>query len=157
MVVVLGSYVASIALADPCRGLGVGKDPGSSVAITTVVRPIAGPALPLRLELLGDQPRLVAGPLEVGAPATGVPGVFAFDGGTRASWMPATSEEVRTIPRGTVVFLLDGEQLEMLGSRAVVAIVLPLDEGKELSVRPEKDNQKTLQAGARCVQSRVGG
>jgi len=140
--------------ADPCKKLGVGKDPGSSIAVTTMVRHLAGfSATKVTLELRGDGTRLVV----VGPPGAEVPvsepGVFAFEGGTRASW--AQDERSKEAGLGRYVFRLDGEQLALLEGDALTYVALPLKGGEIFELNTDKDNQKTVQAGARCILSRT--
>lgn len=142
---------ATTAHADPCKPLGVGKDPGSSIAVTTMVRHLAGsPPTRLSLELRGDGAFLsAAAPSGIKA-ARGEPALLVFEGGTRASWMP--SEDTG---KSWWEFPLDGPQLEQLKDGTLVTIALPLPEGDAFDLVLDKDNQKTVQAGARCILSRT--
>ena len=145
---------ATTAHADPCAALGVGKDPGSSVAITTMVRHLAAsPPTPLTLELRGDGARL----LGTAPPGTDItrsePATLAFEDGTHASWMGG-GVTVQDRQARRWVFPLDSAQLEQLKSAALVSLVLPMPGGEVFDLVPDKDNQKTVQAGARCILSR---
>jgi len=146
----------TVAHADPCKSLGVGKDPGSSVSISTMVRHLAGlPPTPLTLELRGDGARLsVTAPAGSEVPG-GDPGVFAFEGGTRASWTQDEKATNERMAHRRYVFRLDGAQLELLESEPLTYVALPLSGGKTLELNPDKDNQKAIQAGARCILSRT--
>jgi hypothetical protein len=150
-----GLLWTTTAHADPCKSLGVGKDAGSSIAVTAMVRHLAGlPPTALTLELRGEGSRLVvnAPPASAGTPATD-PGVFAFEEGPRASW--PQHDEGRLLHMGKYVFTLDREQLELLESRPLLYVALPLSGGELFELNLDKDNQKTVQAGARCILSRT--
>ena len=152
MTVIVALIVSSTARADECRALGVAKDPGNSVAITAVARAMGGPDVPVRLELSGGEARLVAVSPDQGAtPNPGAPGHFMFEGGTRASWMPADGAAAST---GTIVFVLDAAQLEMLSTRPLTQMILPIGSERGLVAGPDKTNQEVLQEGARCIVSR---
>jgi hypothetical protein len=153
MTVVTALIVGSVAHADECRALGVSKDRGSPVSISAVVRAMSGPLVPVQLELTGGEARLVARPPESATPTPGAPGLFLFEGGTRESWMPVEG----AASSGTIVFALDATKLEMLSARPLTQMILPVGSERGLVAGPDKVNQKTLQAGARCVAERAAG
>jgi hypothetical protein len=152
MTVVTALIVSSVAHADECRSLGVGKDRGGTVSIAAVARAMSGPLVPVQLELTGSEARLVARtPDESAAPTPGAPGLFLFEGGARESWMPA--EGISS--GGTIVFLLDASKLQLLSARPLTQMILPIGSERGLVAGPDKVNQETLQAGARCVASEL--
>ena len=145
LVVALWS-VALPARADVCKSLGVGSTDSSRIAISTEVRPSVGEPLLMTLEIVSGVPQLVvkaksAKPAELEKPA-----VLTFDGGTRGSWKFEAPAD------GTYVFTpLDAEQLELLGKKALLHIALPLKTGGNDDFTLDKDNQKTVMDGAKCV------
>jgi hypothetical protein len=146
---------ATLAFADPCKGLGVGRDAGSSVAISTVVRPSVGEPTSITLQLRGSDAHMVLRPEDAGPPPTGEEATLELDGVAPQRWTLASREQARTAPAGTYVFVLHEAELGLLADHDLTSITMPIGSGGVLEILPDKDNQKTLRAGARCVASRL--
>ena len=151
LAVVVGLWsVALPARADVCKSLGVGGASGTRMAVSTEVRPAVGEPLLITLEIVSGVPQLVL-KAKSGKPAkVGEPASMRFDGGAQGSWgFDAPAD-------GTYLFTpLSPEQIDMLGSKGLLMISLPLATGGHDDFHLDKDNQKTVRSGAKCVESRL--